>query len=89
MRPILDDTLGELDEGDREAVLLRFFARRPFAEIGRALGASEKVVSNVLRDLCEDGLLSYPRTRRRKAGPDALYGLPFRSGGAWRVREPE
>ena len=41
VRPVLDDAMRELGERDREAVLLRFFARRPFAEIGAALQMSE------------------------------------------------
>lgn len=41
IRPVLDDAMRELGEHDREAVLLRFFARRPFAEIGAALNLSE------------------------------------------------
>jgi RNA polymerase sigma factor (sigma-70 family) len=41
VRPVLDATLRELGERDREAVVLRFFAQRPFAEIGRALRVSE------------------------------------------------
>jgi RNA polymerase sigma factor (sigma-70 family) len=41
LRPVIDDALGELKDSDREAVLLRFFADRPFTEIGAALGVSE------------------------------------------------
>ncbi|HUR58362.1 MAG TPA: sigma-70 family RNA polymerase sigma factor [Opitutaceae bacterium] len=41
VRPVLDDAMRELGERDREAVLLRFFAHRPFAEIGAALNVSE------------------------------------------------
>jgi RNA polymerase sigma factor (sigma-70 family) len=41
LRPLLDGAMDELGARDREAVLLRFFARRPFAEIGRALATSE------------------------------------------------
>lgn len=41
VRPVLDAAMGELGERDREAVLLRFFARRPFAEIGATLNLSE------------------------------------------------
>jgi RNA polymerase sigma factor (sigma-70 family) len=41
IRPVLDDAMRELGERDREAVVLRFLARRPFAEIGRALGLNE------------------------------------------------
>lgn len=40
-RPVLDAAMRELTDVDREAVLLRFFARRPFGEIGRALRLSE------------------------------------------------
>jgi RNA polymerase sigma factor (sigma-70 family) len=41
VRPVLDDAMRELGERDREAVLLRYFARRPFAEIGTLLNVSE------------------------------------------------
>ncbi len=41
LRPLLDLALDELGRDDREAVLLRFFQGRPFAEIGRALDLSE------------------------------------------------
>jgi RNA polymerase sigma factor (sigma-70 family) len=36
VRPVLDDAMRELNDRDREAVLLRFFARQPFNEIGAA-----------------------------------------------------
>ncbi len=41
LRPVLDAAMDELGGRDREAVLLRFFSRRPFAEIGSALRVSE------------------------------------------------
>ncbi|MBI4622724.1 MAG: sigma-70 family RNA polymerase sigma factor [Verrucomicrobia bacterium] len=41
LRPVIDDALGELREPDREAVLLRFFANLPFAEVGAKLNLSE------------------------------------------------
>ncbi len=41
MRPVIDEALGELNERDREAVLLRFFAQRSFGEIGAVLAVSE------------------------------------------------
>lgn len=41
LRPVLDETLDELREADREAVLLRFLENRPFAEIGKRLRLSE------------------------------------------------
>ena len=41
LRPELDAVIDQLDERDRDAVLLRFFEGRPFAEIGAALRISE------------------------------------------------
>ncbi len=42
LRPAIDDALHDLDETDREAVLLRFFEGRAFADIGAALRVSEE-----------------------------------------------
>lgn len=39
--PMIDDVIHELNERDREAVLLRFFEGQPFAEIGAMLKVSE------------------------------------------------
>jgi RNA polymerase sigma factor (sigma-70 family) len=41
LRPVLDDVMHELSERDREAVLVRFFEGRPFAEVGARQGLSE------------------------------------------------
>jgi RNA polymerase sigma factor (sigma-70 family) len=41
IRPQLERVLDELDERDRDAILLRYFQNRPFAEIGRALRVSD------------------------------------------------
>ncbi|MCX6953862.1 MAG: sigma-70 family RNA polymerase sigma factor [Verrucomicrobia bacterium] len=41
LRPVIDDALDELDDRDREAVLMRCLEHRRFAEIGAALGLSE------------------------------------------------
>ncbi|HTO02197.1 MAG TPA: TonB family protein [Opitutus sp.] len=41
VRPLLDDALAELSEADREAILLRFFEGRPFAEVGARLRLTE------------------------------------------------
>lgn len=40
LRPTLDDLIGELDQRDREAVLLRFFSGCDFAEVGARLRLS-------------------------------------------------
>ena len=42
LRPVIDDALHALSELDREAVLLRFFQGRAFAEIGAALRLTEE-----------------------------------------------
>lgn len=41
LRPVIDDAMRELNEGDREAVLLRYFENRAFAEIGVRLRLGE------------------------------------------------
>ncbi len=41
LRPLLDDLVAELSARDREAVLLRFFEGRGFAEVGARLNLSE------------------------------------------------
>lgn len=41
LRPALDDAMHELHETDREAILLRYFENRPFAEVGAKLGLGE------------------------------------------------
>lgn len=41
LQPVIDDALGELNDQDREAVLMRFFRRQSFREVGGALGVSE------------------------------------------------
>lgn len=41
LRPTLDDAMHELKATDREAVLLRYFENRTFAEVGAKLGLNE------------------------------------------------
>jgi RNA polymerase sigma factor (sigma-70 family) len=41
LRPTLDEAMHELKEADREAILLRYFENRPFAEIGEKFGLNE------------------------------------------------
>ncbi len=41
MRPLLDEVMHELNQLDREAVLMRYFQRLPLAEVGARLGLSE------------------------------------------------
>jgi RNA polymerase sigma factor (sigma-70 family) len=41
LRPVLDQAMRDLKEGDRDALLLRFFQSRTLAEVGEGLGLSE------------------------------------------------
>lgn len=41
VRPVLDRVMVELSEPDREAILMRYFEKRPLGEIGQKLGLSE------------------------------------------------
>jgi len=41
LRPVLDAAMHELKETDREAILLRYFENRQFAEVGAKLGLNE------------------------------------------------
>ena len=55
--PVLDEAMAELNEADREAVLLRYFQNQDFAAVGRALGvtddAAQKRVSRAVERLRE------------------------------------
>ncbi len=52
LRPMLDAVMHELKEADREAVLLRYFENRSFAEVGAKLGLNENAARmRVERDL--------------------------------------
>jgi RNA polymerase sigma factor (sigma-70 family) len=52
VRPILDEAMADLNEADREALLLRFFKNHDFRAVGSALGisddAAQKRVSRAL-----------------------------------------
>jgi len=41
LRPLLDEAVGQLEERDRDAVLLRYFQGKSHREVGAALGLSE------------------------------------------------
>ena len=40
LRPVIDEALDDLNEGEREAVLLRYFENRPLAEVGARFSIS-------------------------------------------------
>jgi len=39
--PLLDEAMAQLNEKDRDAIVLRFFEGKPLKEVGEAIGASE------------------------------------------------
>lgn len=41
LRPVLDEVLDELDDDDRNALLLRFFEQQSLAQVGKTLGIAE------------------------------------------------
>lgn len=41
LRPVIDEALGELKERERAAILLRYFEKKPLAEVGAALALTE------------------------------------------------
>ncbi|HTV39750.1 MAG TPA: sigma-70 family RNA polymerase sigma factor [Candidatus Sulfotelmatobacter sp.] len=41
LKPLLDDAMGQLSAKDHDALVLRFFENKNFAEVGTTLGASE------------------------------------------------
>lgn len=84
LKPVLDDAMDNLSPDDREAVLLRFFQGRAFAEIGSALhlteDAARKRVDRALEKLRD--LLSHrgiPSTSAALAavlGTEAIAAVP-------------
>jgi len=41
MRAFLDDSIGELNDPERDALMLRYFEKKPLAQVGAALGICE------------------------------------------------
>lgn len=66
LKPVVDDVLHGLNENDREAVLMRFFHDRPFAEIGASFGITsdaarfriERALTRMGRALSKRGIAS-------------------------------
>jgi RNA polymerase sigma factor (sigma-70 family) len=77
VRPVLDEALNEIDERDRDAIVLRFFDGRPFAEIGAQLRTSE----NAARMRVERALdkLQSALARRGVTSTTAALGLALGS----------
>ncbi len=73
LRPVLDEAMHKLNRRDREAILLRFFEQRSFAEVGKHLGLGENAARmNVERALDKLGGLLAQRGVRSTAGALAV-----------------
>jgi RNA polymerase sigma factor (sigma-70 family) len=73
LQPVLDETMGELNDDDRDAVWLRFFEGRSFAEVGARLRLTE----NAARMRVERALdkLHAALTKRGVSSTAAVVGL--------------
>jgi len=74
LRPVLDDVMHQLNETDRNAVLLRYFEDRQLAEVGARLGLSEDAARMRLSRALEKlrGLLAKRGVAASAAGLAAL-----------------
>ena len=80
LRPLLDEVLDELNESDRDAVLLRYFEGRSFAEVGERL----HVADNTARMRVERALdkMNALLARHGVTSTVAALGLALTSQGA-------
>lgn len=69
LRSVLDEAMGELGEEDRDAVALRFFEEKSFAEIGGRFALSEapSIGRSTLINHC--GVMRLPTNRAKPADP--------------------
>ena len=63
LHTVLDEVLGELKERERAAILLRFFEKKPLAEVGAQLSLTETAARS-----CVDRALEKMRARLEKRG---------------------
>ena len=68
--PVLDETINELRESDRVAILLRFFERRDLRSVGTALGSSENAAQKRV-----ERALDLLRTRLTRRGVTLSVGV--------------
>jgi len=79
IRPLLDDALQELDECDRQPVLLRFFGQQTFAAIGEQLGFSENAAQKRVERALDR--LNAALTRRGVTSTSAALGVVLAQTG--------
>lgn len=84
LRPVIDDTLSELDAADREAVLLRYFEQQPFAKIAVHLRLTEaaahkrveRALDKLRQRLARRGVTSTPLALTAALGAQAASAAP-------------
>jgi RNA polymerase sigma factor (sigma-70 family) len=84
IRPLLDQALDELDDDDRDALVLRFFEQRSLAEVGHALGANEDAVrkrvtralEKLRADLVRRGITTTAATLSAVISVNAVHSAP-------------
>lgn len=86
----LDEALLHLRESDRRALLLRFFERKNFRQIGEALGIGEDAAQKRVRRCLEDLSLWFRRRGYGVAKGSSAFPVSSHAvvaGGGWRTRE--
>ena len=83
LRPVIDDAVVTLRDQDREAIALRYFEGRSFAEVGEALRVSEDAARKRV-DRAIDQLRSL-LARRGITSTSAALGLALTAGGTFAV----
>jgi RNA polymerase sigma factor (sigma-70 family) len=84
VRPVLDEALGELNDRDREAILLRYFENRDYASVGARLRISantarmrvERALEKLRVVLARRGLASTTAALAASLGTQAVMAAP-------------
>jgi RNA polymerase sigma factor (sigma-70 family) len=82
--PILEDAMGELGETDRTAVVLRFFEKKSFQEVGAAFGGTEnaakkrvaRALEQLRRSLGKRGVISSSAVLTTSLLAHSVHGAP-------------
>jgi RNA polymerase sigma factor (sigma-70 family) len=79
IRPLLDDALQELEEHDRQPVVLRFFGQQTFAAIGEQLGLTENAAQKRVERALDQ--LNAALTRRGVTSTSVALGVVLTQAG--------
>jgi hypothetical protein len=88
--PVLDEAMHELDQDEREIVLLRFFEKISLADVGERLGLSANTTAKESSEFSKSSEIRRDLDRRRAnaarvklAGATATSSASKRSKGRW------